>query len=140
MPPGTDALAARLDQIRHRLGMGNYTDSSALLGAVEAVLWVHKIEPLYAHADSGECGCPVPGEDADVADDVAYDDAHPEGCGPDGTGLVCKSKVVGHWCRGCADVAVEHGCFGTPKDYPPEKCPERAAITAELLGRENNHG
>jgi hypothetical protein len=139
MPPGTDALAARLDQIRHRLGMGNYTDSSALLGAVEAVLWVHKIEPLYAHADSGECGCPVPGEDADVADDVAYDDAHPEGCGPDGTGLVCKSKVVGHWCRGCADVAVEHGCFGTPKDYPPEKCPERAAITAELLGKETGH-
>jgi hypothetical protein len=33
-----DALVARMDQIRRRLSMRNYTDSAALLAAVEAVL------------------------------------------------------------------------------------------------------
>ena len=32
------ALAARMDQIRRRLSMRNYTDSAALLAALEAVL------------------------------------------------------------------------------------------------------
>ena len=36
-----DALAARMDQIRRRLSMRNYTDSAALLAAVEAVLRDH---------------------------------------------------------------------------------------------------
>jgi hypothetical protein len=35
------ALAARMDQIGRRLSMRNYTDSGALLAAVEAALKVH---------------------------------------------------------------------------------------------------
>lgn len=148
----TDQVAAYLAEVRERTGrplahvgalpisndavrglMESAADVPRLLAAVEAVLFEHKIEPLYAHAGSGECGCPVPGQNADIADDVIYDDAHPEGCGPDGTGLVCSKKIVGHWCRGCADVAVEHGCFEVPKAYPPEKCAVRPAISRALL-------
>jgi hypothetical protein len=129
---------ARLAKAWGTLKMLHSVESAAdvprLLAALEAVLWSHKTEPLYAHADNGECGCPVPGKDSSVADDIAYDDAHPEGYGPDGTGIVCSKQVVGHWCRGCGDVAVEHGCFDVPKAYPAEKCPIRAAISAALLG------
>lgn len=114
-------------------GLVSAEDVPRLLAAVEAVLFAHRIEPLFAHADDGECGCPVP---ADVAEDAAYDVAHPEGYGPDGSGVVCLKKTVGHWCRGCADVAVEHGCFETPKSYAPENCELRAAIERALTGED----
>lgn len=122
--------------------MASAADVPRLLAAVEAVLKDHRIEPLYQHADEGECGCPVPGDEADIAEDVAYDNAHPEGTGPLGTGLVCTKKpATGQWCTGCADIAVEHGCFTVPKDYPPEKCPVRTAISRALLGEEGSgHG
>jgi hypothetical protein len=149
MPDATpDPVAAYLAEVRP-----DFTDGAAyprrvmelhgprLLAAVEAVLFEHKIEPLYAHADRGECGCPVPDADfSSVFDDAVYDGGHPEGQGPDGTGLVCSKKIVGHWCRGCADVAVEHGCFEVPKAYPSEKCPVRATISRALLGEEASDG
>lgn len=112
-------------------------DGLRLVGAVEAVLRVHKIEPLYAHADDGECGCPVPTEHSGVADDVLYEGDHPEGFGLAGYGLVCRKQVVGSWCLGCADVAVEHGCFEVPKAYPPEQCQVRRTISPALLGKDS---
>jgi hypothetical protein len=143
-----DPLAAALAAVRERgyrkqagaqcarLSDAAAEDVPRLVAAVERLLKAHRIEPLYAHADRGECGCPVPGEQASVADDIAYESAHPEGYGPDGTGLVCTAKVAGHWCPGCADVAVEHGCFEVPKAYPPGKCEVRSAISAALLGQD----
>ena len=149
--PETDSVAAYLAEVRERTEEITVTcepecggvpctghDALRLRGAVDVLLTAHKIEPLYAHADSGECGCPVPGDEAADADDIAYEAAHPEGHGPDGTGLVCSAKVVGYWCTGCADVAVEHGCFEAPKDYPPEKCSVREAITGELLTKKGS--
>jgi hypothetical protein len=133
--PSAGALPISNDAVRGL--MESAADVPRLAAALEAVLFEHRIDPLYAHADRGECGCPHPNADFSAAfDDAVYDSDHPDGYGPDGNGLVCLKKVVGHWCRGCADVAVEHGCFEVPKAYPPEKCPVRGTITRELLGSE----
>ena len=143
--PDTDPLATELAAIRDRIRSSTIgipaartqlalDDAPRLVAAVAGVLSAHKIRPLYAHADNGECGCPVPGEAASIADDIVYDSSHPEGQGPEGTGLVCTRKIAGYWCPGCADVAVEHGCFEVPKAYPAEKCTARALISAALLG------
>jgi hypothetical protein len=134
-----DRVSAALDEIRERSErvrgvMESAGDVPHLLAAIDGALARHKVEPLRAHADNGECGCPVPGEGASADDEIAYDDAHPEGHGPNGCGSVCSELVVGYWCTGCADVAIEHGCFETPKDYPPEKCSVREAVSAALLG------
>lgn len=137
----TDQIAARLDVARSVIDANMFRsdatprEAAFLLAAIDEVLKLHKIEPLYTHADDGKCGCPVPGEYADIADDVAYDGAHPEGHGPEGFGLVCSKKpIAGHWCTGCAEIAVELGCFEAPKDYPPEKCKVREAISRALGG------
>jgi hypothetical protein len=130
-----DPVAAALDDMQKRYDVFRESDGMPLLlGALRAVLELHKIEPLYAHSDDGECGCPGPTEHSSAAHDLWYEGGHPEGHGPDGFGIICKNKTVGHWCRGCANTAVEHGYFEVPRDYPPEKCALRAAISGELLG------
>ena len=42
MPPDSDVLAARVDQIRRRLAMDKYSDAQCLLDAVEAALRDHE--------------------------------------------------------------------------------------------------
>jgi hypothetical protein len=135
-PATTDPVAGELLLIRAAAGRGAVKPATvrSLLAAVEALLGDHRIEPLYAHADEGECGCPVPTEASSVDEDIWYEGEHPEGRGPEGTGLVCRKKIAGHWCPGCGDVAVEHGCFEVPKAYPPEKCPIRGSLSRALLG------
>jgi hypothetical protein len=112
MATDPELLAARLDQIRQRLSIGNYTDSAVLFGAVEAVLAFHQRSRLVLLG--ALC------KDHAVCRDfsITSNEADRVRACPDCSATVSVSCTCG---------------------YPDlERCPHRLAIARELIGKGNS--
>jgi hypothetical protein len=136
MASETDRLAAYLAEVRERaatlgepgaayrslIGRAQGLDSAAdvprLLGAVEAVLARHQPKTVTVrqlclrHASGGWDGVRTVGQQFGACPDCTE-----------------REQVT---CTGCDPIC--------PDDNAWEKCPERAAITRELLTKEEGHG